>query len=154
MGIKDGKFFEKAARKAYKEIDVDGEGKVDYKEVCIGILKIYDNLNMKFPAHVPAPKRDDVMTMCAKYDTDGNGTIEFEEFLEMAKVLVGSRKNFFESIPWLYGSVLCLKLVICPILASYVIKGFIMYVHEGYGKKIPQGPVAAVLEIIIKLLTK
>jgi hypothetical protein len=32
-------------------------GSVDYKEVCIGILYIYDNLNMKFPAHVPAPPR-------------------------------------------------------------------------------------------------
>jgi hypothetical protein len=33
-----------------------------------------------------------------------SGTIEFPEFLEMAKVMVGSRKNFFESIPWLYFS--------------------------------------------------
>jgi hypothetical protein len=26
-------------------------------QVCIGILKIYDSLNAKFPAHVIAPKR-------------------------------------------------------------------------------------------------
>jgi hypothetical protein len=32
-------------------------GHIDYKEVCIGILKIYDSLNAKFPAHVLAPKR-------------------------------------------------------------------------------------------------
>lgn len=32
-------------------------GHVDYKEVCIGILKIYDSLNAKFPAHVLSPKR-------------------------------------------------------------------------------------------------
>jgi hypothetical protein len=57
MGVKDTAFFEKQARKAFDEIDVDKSGAVDYKEVCIGIYKIYDNLNMKFPAHVPAPKR-------------------------------------------------------------------------------------------------
>lgn len=32
-------------------------GHIDYKEVCIGILKIYDSLNAKFPAHVLSPKR-------------------------------------------------------------------------------------------------
>jgi hypothetical protein len=26
-------------------------------QVCIGVLKIYDSLNAKFPAHVIAPKR-------------------------------------------------------------------------------------------------
>jgi hypothetical protein len=26
-------------------------------QVCIGVLKIYDSLNAKFPAHVLAPKR-------------------------------------------------------------------------------------------------
>ena len=57
MGIKNTSYFEKAAKKAFDMIDVDKSGAVDYKEVCIGIYKIYDNLNMKFPAHVPAPKR-------------------------------------------------------------------------------------------------
>jgi hypothetical protein len=33
-----------------------------------------------------------------------NGTIDFPEFLEMAKVLVGSRTNFFDSLLWKYGS--------------------------------------------------
>jgi hypothetical protein len=27
-----------------------------------------------------------MLDMCKKYDKDGNGTIEFEEFLEMSKV--------------------------------------------------------------------
>lgn len=39
-----------------------------------------------------------------QYDTSGDGVIDFNEFLEMAKVLVGSRKNFRESLPWKYGS--------------------------------------------------
>jgi Ca2+-binding EF-hand superfamily protein len=28
----------------------------------------------------------EMLDMCKKYDKDGNGTIEFEEFLEMSKV--------------------------------------------------------------------
>jgi Ca2+-binding EF-hand superfamily protein len=33
MGIKDSAYFRKAANKAFKEIDMDGTGCVDYKEV-------------------------------------------------------------------------------------------------------------------------
>jgi hypothetical protein len=39
-----------------------------------------------------------------QYDKDESGTIDFDEFLDMAKVLVGSRTNFKESLPWKYGS--------------------------------------------------
>jgi hypothetical protein len=42
--------------------------------------------------------------VCVQYDKDESGTIDFEEFLDMAKVLVGSRTNFRESLPWKYGS--------------------------------------------------
>jgi Ca2+-binding EF-hand superfamily protein len=34
MGIKDTRYFKKAAEKAFKEIDMDKTGHVDYKEVC------------------------------------------------------------------------------------------------------------------------
>lgn len=53
----DSAMFRKWARKAFDEIDMDKTGMVDYKEVCIGLLKIYDQLNAKMPAHVLAPKR-------------------------------------------------------------------------------------------------
>jgi hypothetical protein len=51
-------------------------------------------------------------------------------------------------------AVLTLKLVICPALASLAIKGIISYVNEPIGKKIPQGPIAAVLEMAIKMMFK
>jgi hypothetical protein len=43
-------------------------------------------------------------SLLLQYDKDGNGVIDFDEFLEMAKVLVGSRQNFRESLVWKYGS--------------------------------------------------
>lgn len=44
------------------------------------------------------------MCYVLQYDKDESGTIDFDEFLDMAKVLVGSRTNFRESLPWKYGS--------------------------------------------------
>lgn len=152
MGIKDTKAFRKYAIKAFKEIDMDNTGHVDYKEVCIGILKIYDNLNMKFPAHVPAPKRTDMLDMCRKFDKNENGTICEEEFIEMAKVLIGSRQRWRESLPWKYGSVLVLKLVICPLAATYLLR-FLRDMQTPYADKVPAAPLASVIEMGIKWAT-
>ncbi|WIA31030.1 hypothetical protein OEZ86_001068 [Tetradesmus obliquus] len=151
MGIKDTPMFRKWARKAFDEIDMDKTGRVDYKEVCIGILKIYDSLNAKFPAHVIAPKRVEMLDMCRKYDKDGNGTIEFEEFLEMSKVLVGSRKNFTESLVWKYFSVLTLKVVICPLAAAYLIK-YLRSIEAPMAERLPVAPLASILEMGIKFM--
>lgn len=63
-----------------------------------------------------------------QYDKDENGTIDFDEFLEMAKVLVGSRTNFRESLPWKYGSgmwcICCLQSThICePLLTHSIVQ--------------------------------
>eukprot|EP00775_Hariotina_reticulata_P002368 gene2368-2673_t len=153
MGLKDTKMFENWARKAFNSIDVDKSGMVDYKEVCIGILYIYDNLNMKFPAHVPAPTRTEIMNLCKKYDTNENGAIDFNEFLEMAKVLVGSRTNFFDSLLWKYGSILVLKLVICPLAAAFLIKQLVN-LHTPFAEKVPAAPIASILEMCIKMAAK
>jgi hypothetical protein len=35
-----------------------------------------------------------MLDMCKKYDKDGNGTIEFDEFLEMSKVRTAQQLSF------------------------------------------------------------
>eukprot|EP00882_Tetradesmus_deserticola_P005600 GHRQ01005896.1.p1 GENE.GHRQ01005896.1~~GHRQ01005896.1.p1 ORF type:complete len:149 (+),score=57.69 GHRQ01005896.1:460-906(+) len=145
MGLKDSRMFHKYARTAFDEIDMDKTGRVDYKEVCIGILKIYDRLNATFPAHVIAPKRTEMLDMCKKYDKDGGGTIEFEEFLNMSKVLVGNRKKFTESLVWRYFSVLTLKVVVCPLAAGYLLQ-YLRSVGAPLAHKVPAAPLASMLE--------
>ncbi|KAF6251543.1 hypothetical protein COO60DRAFT_1558895 [Scenedesmus sp. NREL 46B-D3] len=151
MGLKDTRMFHKYARKAFDEIDMDKTGRVDYKEVCIGVLKIYDRLNATFPAHVIAPKRTEMLDMCKKYDRDGNGTIEFEEFLAMSKVLVGSRKKFTESLVWKYFSVLTLKVVICPLAAAYLLK-CLRSVEAPMADKVPTAALASIMEMGVKFV--
>eukprot|EP00879_Flechtneria_rotunda_P024808 GHRR01026326.1.p1 GENE.GHRR01026326.1~~GHRR01026326.1.p1 ORF type:complete len:158 (+),score=56.66 GHRR01026326.1:335-808(+) len=153
MGIKDSRMFKRFARRAFDEIDLDKTGRVDYKEVCIGLLKIYDQLNAKMPAHVLAPKRIEILNLCRKYDKDGNGSMEFDEFLEMATVLVGSRKNWRESLPWKYGSVLIVKVVLCPLAAAAILKG-LKDLNTPYAEKVPAAPLASVIEIAAKLVGK
>lgn len=53
---------------------------------------------------MPLPLLLLLLPTCKQYDTSEDGTIDFDEFLEMAKVLVGSRTNFTDSLPWKYGS--------------------------------------------------
>lgn len=145
--------FQKWARKAFDEIDMDKTGKADYKEVCIGLLKIYDQLNAKMPAHVLAPKRTEMLDLCRKYDKDEDGTIDYEEFLELAKVLVGSRKHWRDSLLWKYGSVLVLKVVLCPLAAVLIVRG-LRQVEAPGAEKIPTAPLASVIEMAVKFASK
>eukprot|EP00878_Enallax_costatus_P000263 GHUV01000330.1.p1 GENE.GHUV01000330.1~~GHUV01000330.1.p1 ORF type:complete len:163 (+),score=49.00 GHUV01000330.1:236-724(+) len=153
MGIKDSAMFRKWARKAFDEIDMDHTGKADYKEVCIGLLKIYDQLNAKMPAHVLAPHRTEMLNLCKKYDKNGDGTIDFDEFLEMAKVLVGTRRNWRDSLLWKYGAVLVLKVVLCPLAAVLIVRG-LKQVEAPGAEKVPIAPLASVIEMAVKFASK
>lgn len=37
-----------------------GDGTIDYKELYICLLKLYDKLNAKLPTHVPVPSLEEV----------------------------------------------------------------------------------------------
>lgn len=151
MGFKDTKLFRDLAKKAYKELDVDKTGRVDYKEVIIGLLKLYDKINQNLPLHVPAPTSKAMMEMCYKFDKDGDGFIDEPEFLELARVLFGTRERWRESLPWIVGSTLALNLVIFPIAASEIVR---IIREKDERVHLPTAPVAALLGMVCGFMFK
>lgn len=42
-------------------------------------------VNIRLPTHVKAPKRSDMLKLLKKVDANGDGELDFEEFLEAAR---------------------------------------------------------------------
>ena len=61
-------------REAFEEFDKDGSGAISSKEL-LGVMR----------AMGQNPTEDELNNMVMEVDLDGNGTIEFPEFLEMMK---------------------------------------------------------------------
>lgn len=61
-------------REAFEEFDKDGSGAISSKEL-LGVMR----------AMGQNPTEDELNSMVMEVDLDGNGTIEFPEFLEMMK---------------------------------------------------------------------
>lgn len=45
---------------AFKQCDVDNSGRIDVKELHIGLLILYDKLNGMLPIHYPIPSKAEV----------------------------------------------------------------------------------------------
>ncbi|PNH02904.1 hypothetical protein TSOC_011077, partial [Tetrabaena socialis] len=80
----------------------------------IGLLKLYDLVNQKLPYHVRVPSIDEVNLLLDKYDVNGNRRLEFPEFLETCKGLIGTRKNWRDSLFLKIGVAVAMKALVGP----------------------------------------
>merc|ERR1712226_82746 len=62
------------SKEAFDEFDTDGSGAISHKEL-LGVMR----------AMGQNPTEDELLNMILEVDLDGNGTIEFPEFLELMK---------------------------------------------------------------------
>lgn len=46
---------------AFDQCDVDGSGRIDIKELHIGLLILYDKINQVLPIHYPVPSKYQVV---------------------------------------------------------------------------------------------
>ncbi|KAI8466397.1 MAG: hypothetical protein J3K34DRAFT_524570 [Monoraphidium minutum] len=151
MGFKDTKMFQSLAKRAYKDLDVDKTGRVDYKEVMIGLLKLYDKINEKLPMHISAPSRRDMMELCIRFDRDDDGTLDQAEFLDLARVMYGTRQRWRESLPWIIGSTLLLNLVLFPGAATLISRLIAEHTQKWAP---PPAPLAGLLATVCGFLFK
>ena len=47
-------------KQAFNQCDVDGSGRIDIKELHIGLLILYDKINQVLPIHYPVPSKYEV----------------------------------------------------------------------------------------------
>ncbi|KAG2487657.1 hypothetical protein HYH03_013794 [Edaphochlamys debaryana] len=144
-------FFKDQARKAFDECDIDRDGQLDTKEVYVGLLKLYDLLNRKLPYHIKVPKIGDINSLMDKYDGNSNRHLDFPEFLELCKGLVGTKKNWRDSLFLKIGIAVVMKALGFPYLAGLIKTGV-----EATGLKgiegVPVGAITYMLESASKQL--
>ncbi|CAG9461389.1 unnamed protein product [Pedinophyceae sp. YPF-701] len=113
--------FDKICRTSFQACDVDSNGKIDAKELHIGILMLYLKINSKCPVKLTAPNHTEVMGMLMRHDKDENARLDFSEFKELSKELLGQKQGFRNSITFKMAMAVAANMGLLP-LATFAIQ--------------------------------
>lgn len=113
------KWFTQMCDQAFAAIDADGSGNVDEKELYSGLLLIHLKLGTYAgPAACRPLSRERAETVFHKFDVDGSGTLDKDEFQNVMTVLFGN--VFFRVlVQW------TLTLMVVPMVAQAIIDGIV-----------------------------
>jgi len=103
--------YHEAVVAAFTEIDLDGDGWVDSKELYSGVLLIY--LRLKGLMRLKVPKQESVMRLMEMMDADNSGDLDFDEFQRTMDMLSGQLL--------IRGLVQLVLVFLCPLLAFTLI---------------------------------
>jgi len=111
--------FRKMANWAFDVIDADGSGEVDEKELYSGLLLIHLKLgSYAGPAACKPVDRERVHQIFLKFDVDGSGSLDRDEFHEVMTVLCS---NVFTRVLVQWS----LTLMIVPMVAQAILDGIV-----------------------------
>eukprot|EP00803_Ostreobium_quekettii_P002543 evm.model.scf_2338.2 EVM.evm.TU.scf_2338.2 scf_2338:19072-19560(-) len=110
--------FKNLCRTAFDEVDVDANKKLDYKELFIAMLLLYDKINSSLPVHIDVPTKAMVYEYLTRYDKDKTGGLEFAEFYELAKDLFGAGKSWKDSLVYRIGVIVVSNMLIWPVAGA------------------------------------
>uniref|UniRef100_A0A7S1UZZ3 EF-hand domain-containing protein n=1 Tax=Grammatophora oceanica TaxID=210454 RepID=A0A7S1UZZ3_9STRA len=117
--ISRSKWFRDLSDNAFTVIDADESGCVDEKELYSGLLLIHLKLgSYAGPAACKPVDREKVHAVFNKMDADKSGSLDREEFLEVMTVLCSNVVSRVMA-QW------ALTLLIVPLVAQYILDGFI-----------------------------
>ncbi|KAG1667627.1 hypothetical protein FOA52_001681 [Chlamydomonas sp. UWO 241] len=114
------KWFSRTAKKSFDDFDLDKNGSLNASELFACLLKMYDEVNFRLPTHVMGPTRSEVTALMKKYDVNESGGLEFEEFLKVARSVMGV-SNITHSIPINCTVIILLRLALLPLIAGRII---------------------------------
>lgn len=72
-----------AAKEIFDQFDFDGDGKLDTDEIMALLVEMYTRMGKKWIGKYTDRMHQEVEAAIKQFDVDGNGTIEFGEFLKM-----------------------------------------------------------------------
>jgi len=84
--LKDEKLFEEAALRAFKGIDQNNNGYLDFNEIESLLIKFSNNNN------VPPPTKEQINELLVQLDLDKNNKIDFNEFKTFFKLYLEAQK--------------------------------------------------------------
>lgn len=113
-------WYDNAVVSTFINLDMDGNGTIDQKELYAGVLSIY--LKLKAFVSLKVPRRESVMQLLEVTDHDKSGALDAEEFKYTMHLL---------SNQLLCRALVQLVLVLsCPLLASLLVKAVGGYVQQ------------------------
>uniref|UniRef100_A0A061QRC5 EF-hand domain-containing protein n=1 Tax=Tetraselmis sp. GSL018 TaxID=582737 RepID=A0A061QRC5_9CHLO len=134
MGLfKDKKLFRKFCENSFKKCDYDGTGYIEVKELHIGLLMLYDQINDLLPIHIDVPTHDQVIELVKKGDKDENGTLNFDEYFEICKMLFFTKRNWKNSLVLRVLINLGFKMIAFPVAGALIKKGGMKLGIPGFG---------------------
>mmetsp|Transcript_68256 Transcript_68256/g.160518 ORF Transcript_68256/g.160518 Transcript_68256/m.160518 type:complete len:292 (-) Transcript_68256:1182-2057(-) len=80
-------YFDEVVDDIFDKCDVDGSHTVDETELYVAILLVYSEINSRFPGHLEPPSAEDVAEAFHRFDLDGSGSLDRNEFRQFAKNL-------------------------------------------------------------------
>jgi hypothetical protein len=105
------------ANEAFDECDMDNNGAISASEMYVGVLVLYDQINrIPWGGRKPPPKREHVLKVMAKYDFNGSGELNREEFICLCQDLSANIVVDVSKRIWLI-------LIIFPMLAMPIKRG-------------------------------
>lgn len=150
-GITQSETFANLVEASFNEVDYDKNERLDYKELYIALLLLYDKMNSLLPVHVPVPTKFELDDLLKRYDVDSSGTLDFAEFLELSKNLFGGHKGWRDSILLRASVLMVMSLIVWPLAGASVQRGFAT-VGFGFATVIPTPVWAIAVQSSAKLM--
>ena len=124
-GFRESPVVNNAIQKAFDETDLDRNGTIDFKELYIALLRVYDKINSKLPVHVKIPDIEEVNRLLRKFDTDGNGSIGFAEYRNLVNALLFDDRDWKESLFFKVAMAVVSKTILFPFGAVGIKSGLV-----------------------------
>mmetsp|Transcript_10200 Transcript_10200/g.29245 ORF Transcript_10200/g.29245 Transcript_10200/m.29245 type:complete len:152 (-) Transcript_10200:128-583(-) len=115
--------FKKFCEKSFKKCDYDGNGEIEAKELHIGLLMLYDQINDMLPIHIDVPAHEQVTELAKRFDLNGDEKLDFDEYHKICKALFFSKRNWKDSILLRVVINIGWKLLLFPLAGALIKKG-------------------------------
>jgi len=103
--------------------DADASGRIDSRELHLGIALLYGRINNRMPLNLPTPTKREIEEVLKRHDADGSGSLDEAEFRSVARELLAGDGKPSRSLPFRAVRSLVTTLGLVPALALAVSKG-------------------------------
>ncbi|GAB4813336.1 hypothetical protein N2152v2_000382 [Parachlorella kessleri] len=107
---------------------------------------------LKLPVYLKPPPHEEVQALLERYDQDASGHLDFEEFHDCVKAVLGmnEKAKFRDSVTFQIITRTALKMVLFPLAAFAIKKGLVAALGDE-ADKVPSAALVFALEGVYKV---